>query len=191
MANQALCAVPGCGKTVLARHWCRAHYLRWRKHGSPEGGGLARGARMAWLREHAGHHGDACLIWPFSRTTQGYGAVAIGGRTVNASRVMCELAHGEPPTPDHEAAHGCGNRPCCNPRHLRWDTRAGNFADKLLHHTDNRGENNPLARLTSADVDRIRAMRGTKSQAEIGRMFGIHQSTVCKIQLGKGWSWKP
>lgn len=191
MAKPSICSVQDCGKAVKARGWCTAHYLRWRKHGEPEGGSTSRGARLAWLERHVDHAGDACLIWPFSCTTNGYGAALYRGRKVNASRVMCEMAHGEPPTLEYEAAHICGNRPCCNPRHLRWDTRAGNFADKLLHGTHNRGDRNPLAIITEDNVDQIRSMRGSKSQAEIGRMFGIHQSTVCKIQLGNGWRWKP
>lgn len=30
------CTHPGCDAPVLARGWCRKHYLRWYKHGDPE-----------------------------------------------------------------------------------------------------------------------------------------------------------
>jgi len=29
------CAIVACGRSVLARGWCRLHYDRWRKHGDP------------------------------------------------------------------------------------------------------------------------------------------------------------
>lgn len=29
------CQHPDCGRSVLARGWCRMHYLRWYKHGDP------------------------------------------------------------------------------------------------------------------------------------------------------------
>jgi hypothetical protein len=29
------CSIDGCENTVLARGWCRTHYLRWYKHGDP------------------------------------------------------------------------------------------------------------------------------------------------------------
>lgn len=32
--RDGLCAVPGCGRGLWARGWCRAHYERWLKHGS-------------------------------------------------------------------------------------------------------------------------------------------------------------
>ena len=32
------CAVLGCTKPVAKREWCNAHYIRWRKHGDPQGG---------------------------------------------------------------------------------------------------------------------------------------------------------
>ena len=38
MAAKSVCTIPGCGKSVVARGWCSAHYARWRNHGSPEGG---------------------------------------------------------------------------------------------------------------------------------------------------------
>jgi len=31
-----LCKVEGCSKPARARRWCRGHYQRWRRTGSPE-----------------------------------------------------------------------------------------------------------------------------------------------------------
>lgn len=30
-----VCSVDGCGRALLARGWCGAHYTRWHKHGDP------------------------------------------------------------------------------------------------------------------------------------------------------------
>ena len=32
------CSVEGCGKKVIARGWCSAHWCRWRRHGDPDEG---------------------------------------------------------------------------------------------------------------------------------------------------------
>ena len=36
MAIAKMCQIVGCGKHVIARGWCSAHYTRWQKHGDPE-----------------------------------------------------------------------------------------------------------------------------------------------------------
>jgi hypothetical protein len=40
------CSIPGCGKKAVARGWCRQHYSRWHRWGSPEAlNEIPRGAR--------------------------------------------------------------------------------------------------------------------------------------------------
>lgn len=51
MATKSLCSIPECGKTAFARGWCKAHYLRWFRHGDPEAGGRPKNRR-----------GGRCLI---------------------------------------------------------------------------------------------------------------------------------
>lgn len=38
-SSQATCSIGDCGGKVIARGWCNKHYLRWRNHGDPLGGG--------------------------------------------------------------------------------------------------------------------------------------------------------
>lgn len=40
--DKRTCSIDGCGKPVLARGWCGAHYRRWRIHGEPGGAELIR-----------------------------------------------------------------------------------------------------------------------------------------------------
>lgn len=35
----SICSIEGCEGSVSARGWCNRHYLRWRNHGNPLGGG--------------------------------------------------------------------------------------------------------------------------------------------------------
>src|SRR4051812_5100930 len=95
-----------------------------------------KGEAVAWLREHALYCGDDCLIWPFSRA-RGYGNFGYLGKNIYAHRFMCELIHGPAPTPDHHAAHSCGNghKACVNPMHITWKTSSENMRDKELHGT--------------------------------------------------------
>lgn len=104
---------------------------------------------------------------------------------------MCMVAHGEPPTGSHEAAHSCGNgrEGCVNPRHLRWATPVENQSDKVAHGTTYRGERHWSAKLTEVEVKEIRALLGTMSQAAIARLYGVDPSAVSEIKSGKTWGW--
>ena len=95
------------------------------------------GAAVAWIFEHLSFSGDECLIWPFRRGETGYGRVRWEGKQRNVSRIVCGLVNGEPPSPEHQAAHSCGNGRggCANPKHLTWKTPQENQADRLVHGT--------------------------------------------------------
>lgn len=111
---------------------------------------------------------------------------------MGAHRLVCIQAHGDPDD-GQEACHNCGNPPCVNPRHLRWDTHKSNIGDKVAHGTHNRGTRHSLAKLSDADVLAIRRLvsGGGLTQAEIGEQFGISQMQVSNIHLRKQWGWLP
>jgi hypothetical protein len=144
---------------------------------------------VRWLIQHRNHRGRGCLIWPFSRVN-GYGnfGQTIDGKKVifYAHRYMCELVNGPPPTPEHEAAHECGNGPggCVHPEHVIWKTKSDNQRDRAFHGTKSNG---PVGKLTEAAVEQIRALKGKKLQREIAEMFGISRANVSLIHLGKLW----
>jgi len=62
-----------------------------------------------------------------------------------------------------------------------------NESDKLLHGTTNTGERNGHAKLTMEDVRRIRLLSGKISQDALGEIFGVSQSSISLIVLGKIW----
>lgn len=129
-----------------------------------------------------------CLLWPYTAGSNGYGQVSVDGRRATASRYVCELVHGAPPTPKHEAAHECGNSLCVNPRHIAWKTHKENCADKLAHGTAQRGQKHPNSKIDDAAAIEIISLKGKKTQAEVAAMFGISQPQVSLIQNGKQWA---
>lgn len=130
---QLICRIDRCEKPVHIKKLglCNAHYLRFRRHGSPEGGGRTRtfGDPVAryWSFVQRGEAGDC---WPWNGAlTKGYGAINIGGRTVKAHSMAYELTKGEIPKGmilDHlchdplecSERERCPHRRCCNPAHL-------------------------------------------------------------------------
>lgn len=92
-----------------------------------------KGVAYEWLVRHVSYPGDNCLTWPFARDSRvGRGLLGHESRRYWAHRLMCILAHGEPPTPKHQASHTCGrgHEGCVNPRHLEWKTNSENQYDR-------------------------------------------------------------
>lgn len=192
MAVSRICSIPDCGKDAKRRTWCDTHYRRWLAHGDPikvvktPNGEKARFYRDVVLT----YEGDECLIWPYA-TGNGYGYMRLNGRSISVTRSVCEEVHGAAPTPNHEAAHSCGNGhlACVAKRHLSWKTPKDNNADKIAHETHNRGERNGGAKLNEDNAREILALKGSLSRPVIAKMFGVSVTTILNIHSGKKWSW--
>lgn len=187
-----ICSVDGCKKSALARGWCGKHWRRWRKYGDPSLGRDAAthpGEVQKFIETASQYAGSDCLEWPFSKSTKGYGQAVVNGRHVVASRLICEIANGQPPSPEYQAAHSCGNGHlgCVNPRHLSWKTPKENSADSLAHGTRIGGENHYAAKLSQSDVRLIRSLIGSAPYSAIANKFGVTASTIWAIASGKVW----
>jgi hypothetical protein len=128
-------------------------------------------------------------------------------------RLVCLAFHGQPPTPQHEVAHNDGNPLNNDQGNLRWATRVENEADKVVHGTSlagrpssvpldrraqgathgrhtkpertARGERGGKAKLSEADVRRIRADQ--RVAREIAAELGVTRALVQMIKTNKIW----
>lgn len=191
--ERGACRFGGCGRQGrLTKGYCQSHYKRLMRHGDPAAGATPMGALMDWIEANASHLGDDCLIWPFASTANGYGVVTFRGKRTRASRAMCTVAHGEPPTPQHDAAHSCGRGAagCTHPGHLRWATKSENMAEKVKHLAGPRGATHPCAKLSASEVREIRRLVGSQKQSEIAAAYGVDQSHVSRIKnRDRAWAW--
>jgi hypothetical protein len=185
---ESICSIDGCGRKIIARGWCNAHWLRWNRHGDPLAGrppiGTKIGEPKQFIESAISYESNDCLIWPYCRV-RGY--AVIGKRLV--SHIVCELTKGPRPTPKHEAAHSCGNGHlgCITPSHLRWATHAENCADKIAHGTNNDGERHSMAKLTEKDVAEIRILSGAIKQRDLASIFGVSQAQIWRIIHHRSW----
>lgn len=147
-----------------------------------------RNEAMRFAQAAASCTATACLTWPFA-VSAGRAMVRYDGNTRPASRFICQIAKGPPPTSRHEAAHSCGrgSEGCVNGSHLDWKTPKENHADMVEHGTYMARETHPGARITEADVERIRSLRGCTTQASIAALFGISKGHVGNIQRNSRW----
>jgi hypothetical protein len=146
------------------------------------------GHTYLWLLEHRDYpHKDWCLIWPFFKNKHGRGVIGTSGDTQFAARVMCELVKGEPPTPEHTAAHGCGNGHlgCTNPHHLDWKTKAENMEDCITHGTQPKHRLGPRGHFSPPEVEEIKRLLKTSTQLAVAQLYKVTESTIGDIARGR------
>lgn len=135
----------------------------------------------------------------------GYRMVALHAdgrqRTVALHTVVCEAFRGPRPSPDHQVAHGDGNKLNNQVSNLRWATRSENMADCVAHGTryfgddhHNRRRPERMARgernggggkLTEVDVRKI--ITDTRRHKDIAAEYEIVKSMVSMIKRREVW----
>jgi len=185
------CEVVGCSRASERRGMCEAHYARFMRNGSAGSAKIKTrpGALKEWLLANVGCDQADCLPWPFGTLENGYGSLILKGSRTTAHREMCRLAHGEPPAANLDAAHSCGVRACCNPRHLRWATRTSNANDRIAHGTASRGAGCYRTTISQHQVLEIVELLKTEKPAAIAKRMGVSRSTIKSIAYGCSWSW--
>ena len=124
--NSRTCSIEGCAKRHYARGWCRTHYGRWQRNGTPSLANFRSPEESFAARTE--RRGD-CLIWTGS-SLRGHGQIWAGGKLMPAHRYAWERANGPIPEGmmvDH-AIH-C-DRACCEVKHLRLATAQQNGSNR-------------------------------------------------------------
>ena len=190
-ASGTKCSVDGCGGKLHSGGFCGKHFMRNKAHGNPLTVLPRSRPAIEWIDQHKAYQHEECLTWPFAVNSNGRGKIGGHGPQMSAPRAMCIAAHGEPPTPEHQAAHSCGNghNGCMNQKHLRWATHAENMADRDFHGKTVRGTRTNTNKLTEDQVHEIRRRIGTQSNISLAREFGVSGTMICDIKKGRAWAW--
>ena len=125
---------------------------------------------------------DAC--WPFTGyiNEDGYGEYFVDGQMVGAHEVALTFTTDERRLPELDTCHSCNTRPCCNPRHIRFDTRQSNVDDMIRsgrHHTGG-------AKISDAVVRLLRERRAAgAAQDDLAAQFGLSSAYVSMLVRGR------
>lgn len=155
--------------------------------------------RASSLGRVIGAKGRVLKQW---RAPDGYMKVSVyaepGGMSVKGvHQLVCEAFHGQKPTAKHQVAHFDGTRVNNEASNLRWATSAENHADKDRHGTVQRLDQHPRAKLSVADVQRIKreyaaakagrvyVKRGTRER--LARELGVAVSLIKDVVNGRSW----
>ena len=152
---------------------------------------MARTAARFWARVDRSGGADSCWPWLGARHYRGYGRYGKGLKGPSFShRMAWFLTNGGIP-PRAEICHSCDNPPCCNPAHLFIGTHQQNMADMVRKGRSriSRGEDNPTAILTAAQVTDIRQRLLAKTpQKTLAAEYGVSKSTIGAIATGRIWA---
>lgn len=126
---------------------------------------------------------DDCWLWLGDTDHGGYGIFTYHGRKTGAHELALSFTTGERRLPALDTCHSCDTPPCCNPAHLRFDTRRANVRD--MHE---RGRARNGSALTIADVVLIRERRAAGArQKDLAEQFGLTDGAVSMIVRGIRW----
>lgn len=101
-------------------------------------------------------------------------------------RLVLETFVGPPPAPGMHGCHGDGDKLNCRLTNLRWDTPAGNAADKIKHGTLLDGERHYNHKLTAEQVAEIKAKTDWRKGdvTAMASRFGVSPHAVTKVKTG-------
>lgn len=136
-----------------------------------------------WSMVERGGPSD-CWPWVGDRDSHGYGVFFWRGRRHGAHEIALSFATGEVRLSHLDTCHSCHRRECCNPSHLRFDSRASNVADMV------RAGRAPCpnARLTPEQVVELRERRAAGArQSDLAKQYGITEGRVSVIVRGLAW----
>ena len=132
---------------------------------------------------------SGCWIWMASCAGKGYGQIKLPGerRQIYAHRLSYLIHKGPLPEGKH-ICHTCDNPRCVNPDHLFVGTSQDNHDDMKNKGRHTYGEKSATAKSTTKDVLQMKAMIAAGvPQTKIAALFGLHQTTVSKINRAERW----
>ena len=198
-----VCLAEGCDRIVDKYGgcgYCSKHYQRYKKHGDPHKADWKRlkGSNLEEkLKLNSIENENGCWIWQGSKSNHGYGSVSVSrGKTMLVHRLAFKLWCGE--LPDYLfVCHHCDEPLCVNPNHLFLGTNQDNIDDKIFKgraytgiHKGERNENSVLTEYKVKEIKKL-LMKGSQSQSEIAKAFGVSKQCITDIKLDRVWKHIP
>ena len=176
-----------CGADVLARGWCRKHYLRWYRHGdvtavakpadyAPRGGahgGYVHGMHKHPLYKTWWHMMQRCENTSHSRYADyGERGITVCERWHDVRKFVEDMGERPAGLTLERIDNGIGY----SPENCGWASRIA------------QARNRRCTKLTLADADKIRAMRDVgMKRRDIAEQFGVSVHSVKKVASGAHW----
>lgn len=144
-----------------------------------------------WSRVAFTANPNCCWEWTGCKNKKGYGYIGISTNNVTTNFKSHRLAyylHNKVDPQDNLVMHKCDNPSCCNPNHLQLGTAKDNAEDRDTKGRGNDGDRNPMSKLTTDDVVRMRELfKEGKLRSEIAKEYNTSWANAHNICTGKAW----
>lgn len=189
-----VCSVVGCGAKRKSFGLCYKHYVRLKKHGTPESVKWTQGSveERFWRNVVKGSASD-CWEWNGTMQPNGYGRLSLGAKSEGsegAHRISWRLHNKTEIPKGMHVMHSCDNPKCVNPSHLSVGTPKQNTQDMIAKGrkviASPVGNDNGKAIINPDIVRQIR--QSNESHAALARKFGISPNCVRGVRIGRTWS---
>lgn len=132
-----------------------------------------------------------CVLWKKGKTGAGYGVVYVNGKQHSAHRWAYEQVYGEIPK-GMFVCHKCDTPTCVNPDHLFLGSHSDNMRDMYNKERQGKGsfrkgEKHRNAKLKETDVIEIKKLIGSEKYRDIAKRYGVSETAVADIKLGRTW----
>ena len=188
------CSVDACTRNKVAKGYCRKHYDRVTKNGSPDETdlstirGMSAEEHFIYFFNKCEKDENGCMNWAGAKNVDGYGRIFKNPVTYFAHRLSYLKAYGHIDD-SHEVCHKCDNPSCVNPEHLFLGTTKDNAEDR-----ERKGRGNHKARRKSycfVSPDGIEV--SFTGLVEFCRTNGLSQPKMTEVWYGsrnhhKGWT---
>jgi len=135
---------------------------------------------------------ERCWEWTGTKNNLGYPLFSYHGRMISATKTAYTLYYKRNIPKTWVVSHTCDSASCVNPDHLyitsRSDLTKEQYRSGQRKIPDQKGMDNPNARLTEADVRTIRQRKADgATHSELAKEFGVTKTTISFIHNRKLW----
>ena len=173
-----------CGKSAVARGYCKSHYRAFMRYGDPTHKQNLRG--VPFDNRYTKDPTSGCWNWFGSKDSSGYGTYIHKDGT-RAHRYSWERANGRKTPDGYCVLHRCDNPACVNPDHLFVGTHEENMKDmrtkgRAVGHA---GGSNPSAKLTEEQA--IEILEDPRPASALRDHYGVSDGAIHALRAGKTW----
>lgn len=150
---------------------------------------LARKVTEFWSKVDASiADPTACWPWRGYVNKDGYGEFHFAGDMHGAHELALAFATGATKPEGFDTCHSCDNPMCCNPAHLRFDTRQSNVNDAVARSRHAYGARHGRSKLTEDDVLTIRVLFANgASGTDLAARYKVQPSAITQVVRGTRW----